>query len=288
MLALIVFQGEIFVYNLSDEAISDSLLSGGFAYDVLQRAGRYENRIASELLQMISDIHNQGFLRSITVGDPGVGDTLEYALGIARNNNRTPDYRGIELKASRLSRNGERRAVTRQTLFSKVPDFGMTYHEIVDAFGKWQIPRGEEIARFQLYETFKVSRPNAYGLILSVDESEDQLKILSQGNVARSFVSGWDLQTLRDALLEKHHETFWVKAVSETRNGVEYFRYDKVLHTNRPNASLLAPLLATDKITLDLAAHIKPDGSWRDHGILFKMYPHDLSMLVGDPIEYEL
>lgn len=32
LLALIVFQGEIFVYNLSDEAISDSLLSGGFAY----------------------------------------------------------------------------------------------------------------------------------------------------------------------------------------------------------------------------------------------------------------
>ena len=288
LLALIVIRREIYVFNLSDPNVAGSLLYRGFAYDILQEAVYHENEIAHELLERIRLIHNQGFLRSITAGDPGVGDTLENALDITRNNNRAPDYHGIELKATRLTRNGARRAATRQTLFTKVPDFGRTYHEIVDAFGKWQIPRGETVERFQLYETFKASRPNAYGLLLSVDEINDQLKILSQGTVARSFVSGWYLQTLRDALLEKHHETFWVKAVSETRNGIEYFRYDKVLHTRGPNATLLAPLFATDKLTLDLAAHIKPDGSWRDHGMLFKMFPQDLSMLVGDPIEYDL
>ncbi|MCD8525339.1 MAG: MvaI/BcnI family restriction endonuclease [Gammaproteobacteria bacterium] len=162
LLALIVIQGEIYVFNLSDATISDSLLRGGFAYNILQEAVYYEDAIANELLSRIRDIHNRGFLRSITAGDPGVGDTLENALGITRNNNRAPDYHGIELKATRLTRNGARRAATRQTLFTKVPDFGMTYHEIVDAFGKWQIPRGEAVERFQLYETFRVSRPNAY------------------------------------------------------------------------------------------------------------------------------
>lgn len=288
LLALIVIHHEIYVLNPSDTAISDSLLNGGFANDILHEAAYTENAIANELLAKIQNIHNQGFLRSITPGDPGVGDTLENALGIARNNSRSPDYCGIELKAARLTRNGVRRATTRQTLFTKVPDFGKTYHEIVDAFGKWQIPRGETVERFQLYETFKASRPNAYGLLLAVDENNDQLKMLAQGTVARSFVSGWYLQTLRDALLEKHRETFWVKAVSETRNGIEFFRYDKVLHTKGPNASLLAPLFETDKITLDLAAHLKPDGSWRDHGMLFKMLPQDLPMLVGNPIEYDL
>ncbi|WP_312279042.1 MvaI/BcnI family restriction endonuclease [Oscillibacter sp.] len=288
LLALIVIRGEIYVFNLSNVRIANSLFRGGLAYNILQEAARHENAIADELLAKIQEIHNCGFLRSITPGDPGVGDTLEHALGIARNNNRAPDYRGIELKSARLTRNGARRATTRQTLFTKVPDFGKTYREIVEAFGKWQTPRGATVERLQLYETFKASRPNAYGLLLDVDENNDQLKILSQGTVARSFVSGWNLQTLRDALLEKHHETFWVKAISETRNGVEYFRYDKVLHTKGPNATLLAPLFAADKITVDLAAHFKPDGAWRDHGILFKMFPQDLSMLVGNPIEYDL
>ena len=94
--------------------------------------------IADELLQKIQAIHNQGFLPSITPGDPGVGDTLEHALGIERNNSRAPDYKGIELKTTRLTRNGVSRQVTRSTLFTKVPDVGMTYREIVDHYGKIQ------------------------------------------------------------------------------------------------------------------------------------------------------
>ncbi len=89
-------------------------------------------------------------------------------------------------------------------------------------------------------------------------------------------------------LLLKHHETFWVKAQSEDRDGREYFRYDKVLHTKKPNASLLAPLIESGKITLDLAAHFEEDGKWRDHGMLFKMKPEDIKLLFGDPIEYDL
>lgn len=94
------------------------------------------------------------------------------------------------------------------------------------------------------------------------------------------------MKNLRAALLTKHPETFWVKAVSESRDGVEYFRYDQVLHTKNPNVSLLLPLIESDKITVDLAAHFKPDGKWRDHGILFKMLPKDLPLLLGEPKEY--
>ena len=95
-----------------------------------------------------------GFIPSITPGDPGVGDTLEYALGIMRNNSRAPDYNGIELKATRLTRHGSTRATTRSTLFTKVPDEGMTYREIVETYGKWQIPRGSMIERLQFIRNF--------------------------------------------------------------------------------------------------------------------------------------
>lgn len=288
LLALIVHDRKIFVFNLSNQQIAASLVTEGYAFRLLHEAAQAETTVAEELLHRIQAIHDMGFIPSITPGDPGVGDTLEHALGIARNNAITPDYNGIELKATRLSRNGTARQATRSTLFTRVPDEGMTYRQIVDTYGKVQIPRGETVARLQLYETFRVSRPNAYDLVLEVDNNNDKLKILYQANQSRRFVSAWLLQNLREALLLKHHETFWVKAESITRDGIEYFRYDKILHTKSPNASLIAPLLEADKITVDLAAHYKPDGKWRDHGVLFKMRPEDLPLLLGNPVEYDL
>jgi hypothetical protein len=233
-------------------------------------------------------IHNRGFIPSITPGDPGVGDTLEHALGIERNNSKAPDYKGIELKTTRLTRNGGNRTTTRSTLFTRVPDEGMSYRQIVDAYGKVQVPRGSTEARLQMYETLMCARVNAYDLILEVDVNNDKLNIMHQEERVRKYVSAWYLENLRKALLLKHHETFWVKAQSETRGGIEFFRYDKVLHTKNPNASLLAPLFEANKITVDLAAHYKPDGKWRDHGVLFKMMPDDLPLLLGEPKEYIL
>lgn len=83
-----------------------------------------------ELLHKIQLIHNQGFIPSITRGDPGVGDTLEHALGISRNNAKTPDYKGIELKAARLSRDGAARHSIKSTLFTRpiLRPFGILTH----------------------------------------------------------------------------------------------------------------------------------------------------------------
>ena len=287
LLALIVIEQKIYVFNLSNPIIEQSLFSHGFAYDILLEANHKQNMIAEELLAKLKGIHKQGFLPSITPGDPGVGDTLENALGISRNNSKQPDYKGIELKSSRLTRHGSKRATTRSTLFTRVPDVGMTYREIVENYGKLQIPRGATEARLQLYETFRMSRPNAYDLILGIDTAKDDLEILYQKEARRKYVSGWHMDSLKNALLIKHHETFWVSAVSEDRGGREFFRYEKVLHTKKPNASLIVPLLEVDKITVDLAAHIT-EGHWRDHGILFKMKPEDLPLLLGSPVEYDL
>ena len=288
LLAIIVINRELYVFNLSKPEVTTGLMYNGYAASILQEAVNHERAIANELLGKLRTIHKQGFFRSVTSGDPGVGDTLEYALGISRNNSKSPDYKGIELKTTRLTRNGSSRVTTRSTLFTRVPDEGMTYREIVENYGKWQVPRGGIVARLQLYETFRCSRFNAYDLALEVDVKNDRLNILHQQERVKKYVSSWQIKNLREALMTKHHETFWIKAVSETHDGVEYFRYDSVLHTKNPNTSLLAPLLETDKITVDLAAHFKPDGKWRDHGILFKMMPNDLPLLLGEPIEYIL
>ena len=288
LLALIVIERKIYVFNLSDRRIADSLFSKGFCYNILEEASHKDKLVSEELLNKLHIIHNRGFIPSITPGDPGVGDTLEHALGIERNNSKAPDYKGIELKTTRLTRNGGNRTTTRSTLFTRVPDEGMSYRQIVDAYGKVQVPRGSTEARLQMYETLMCARVNAYDLILEVDVNNDKLNIMHQEERVRKYVSAWYLENLRKALLLKHHETFWVKAQSETRGGIEFFRYDKVLHTKNPNASLLAPLFEANKITVDLAAHYKPDGKWRDHGVLFKMMPDDLPLLLGEPKEYIL
>ena len=289
LLALIVVDGEIYVFNLSSPRVATSLMNHDFVYDVLASAvSERISPVAEELLQRLRIIHAQGFIPSITPGDPGVGDTLEDALGIRRNNDRHPDYRGIELKTTRLTRNGSRRTTTRSTLFTRVPDRGMTYNQILDAYGKWQIPRDSTEERFQLYETFRASRPNAYDLQLNLPGSRDELDIVHNIGNGLRYVASWEMENLRQCLLMKHPETFWIKAVSEMRDGREYFRYDLVLNTRHPNASLLGPLLENDKITVDLATHIEPDGRYRNHGVLFKMLPEDLPLLLGEAIEYAL
>lgn len=289
LLALTIIDNEIFVFNLSDKLIVDSLIKGGYCYDILLTESRKTEVIANELLDKLKHIHNQGFLPSITEGDPGVGDTLENALGICRNNLKLPDYKGIELKATRLTRNGAKRTDTRATLFNKVPDIGMTYREIVKNYGKYQIPRNATTPRLQLVETIRCSRPNAYDLQLAVDMYADNISIQHIGSNGKStFVSAWSINTLQQILAVKHHETFWVKAVSKNVDNKEHFRYDKVIHTKNPNLSLLALLVEIDKITVDLSGYFKENGNLRDHGMGFKMYPADLPLLLGKSITYDL
>lgn len=288
LLALICLNQEIIVFNLSDSWIQNSLLYKGDCYNFLKNNCNDNSSIANELLHKLHLIHQQGFIPSITTGDSGVGDTLENALGIPRNNRKTPDYKGIELKTTRLSRNGQPRHSTRSTLFTKVPDIGLSYREIIDNYGKKQTPKNSTIARLQLYDTLKCSRPNAYDLILDIDNNNGLLNIVYQQNTKKIYVSGWYLKNLQKTLKTKHKETFWIGAESKFINNREYFRYNIVYHTKGPNVSLLAPLLESDKITIDLAAHYKPNGQWRDHGVLFKMRPNDIPLLMGEPKEYIL
>ena len=299
LLALTVSRGEIYVFNLSNDLIRNSLFNNGFVADVLQQLSYDQNAIARELLWKIKDIHDQGFLPSITPGDPGVGDTLENALSISRNNSELPDYKGIELKASRLTRTtrrGTRATRDRVNLFSKVPDGGLSYSDIVREFGRWTWNEAKQEERLSIQNTTFFSKVNSFGLILNIDNNNEEVHICYEdAREHRHMLSYWYLSTLNKKLLEKHKETFWVKAVSDLRGNREWFRYDIIEHTKNPNTSLISPLIGTDKIMIDLAGNYKKINkngrdtlNWRDHGMLFKMWPQDLPVLFGEPEIYYL
>lgn len=299
LLALTVSRGEIYVFNLSNDLIRNSLFNNGFAADVLRQLSYDQNAIARELLWKIKDIHDQGFLPSITPGDPGVGDTLENALGISRNNSELPDYKGIELKASRLTRTthrGTRATRDRVNLFSKVPDGGFSYSDIVRKFGRWTWNKAKQEERLSIQNTTLFSKVNSFGLVLNIDNNNEEVHICYEdAREGRHMLSYWYLSTLNHKLLEKHKETFWVKAVSDLRGDREWFRYDIIEHTKNPNTSLILPLIETDKIMIDLAGYYKKINKngqdtlkWRDHEMLFKMWPQDLPLLFGEPEIYYL
>ncbi len=291
LLALVIINRAIYVINLSEPIIADSLLNHEYVYELVCESAHQDDAVARELLARILEIHHQGFLPSITPGDPGVGDTLENALGISRNNLAVPDYHGIELKATRITRGGQRRSRTRVNLFAKVPEFGLTYSEIVREYGKWTFNESAQEDRLSIENTTFASHPNTHGLILDVDTNNDRLNMCHMDEQTRMrYLSYWRLTSLRQTLLIKHHETFWVKAQAIQRDGIEWFRYDHITHTKNPNDSLLAPLLETDKIMVDLLGYFSRQRNmkWRDHGMLFKMWPDDLPLLFGEPIEYDL
>ena len=286
LLAIIPINKELYIINLSKNELRNSLYEKGFVYNIIDKSVDKSELISRELIDKLKEIRNRGFIKSITTGDPGVGDTLENALEISRNNSKLPDYKGIELKATRLTRNGKARVPTRTTLFSKTPDIGLSYREIVEKYGKMQIPKGKKKARLQIYETCRASRKNAYDIQLQIDSKEELLNLI-YSNKKTEFISAWIIQNLKDTLNIKHKETFWIKAISEFREGTEYFRYDYIIHTKKPNSSLLPILIENDIITIDLAAHID-NGKYRDHGMLFKIQPKDIPLLFPNPISIAL
>ena len=63
----------------------------------------YPSIVSEELLEKCRQINKKGFIKTMRVGDTGVGYTLETLLGIKANSNKSPDYKGIEIKTKDLS-----------------------------------------------------------------------------------------------------------------------------------------------------------------------------------------
>ena len=287
LLALFAVGGELYVANLSDPAVSASLTEGGFLAELVRQAGREGESVANELLALLRGIHQRGFLPSVTRGDPGVGDTLENALGIARNNEKTPDYKGIELKASRTKRG----TTSRSTLFTQTPFWNdprsMSEEEILRTYGYWGKSK-EGADRFQLYCTISAAGANPQGLFLEVGKDREELHVKHGEGATDRLVTLWQMEMLKNRLLEKHPATFWIKAKSVIEDGTEYFRYDHVKYTRNPNAYVFPDLLDAGIITVAFLMHKKPSGTIRDHGFPFKIMPNHINMLFPDPVEYEL
>jgi hypothetical protein len=116
----IVTNGEaLYVFNLSNADVIDSVCNGGTAAKILDKISTNANAIAMELLSKLKSIHRQGFVETVVRGDTGIGMTLENLLQIPPNSAKTPDYKGIEIKSSRHKDSNKNRV----NLFTQVPNW---------------------------------------------------------------------------------------------------------------------------------------------------------------------
>jgi hypothetical protein len=234
-----------------------------------------------ELLGLLESLSNKGRLQSIMQGrhDTAIGRTIEHALGIPINSSPLPDYKGIELKAARLNK-----ASNRTNLFAQVPEWPISAlkssKEIVDKYG---YERGEDL---KLYCTIKTHSYNSQGLGFEVDFEQDQLNEL---HIEDGPVVSWFGNTLRTKLLEKHHETFWIKANSDIENGDEFFTLKSITHTKNPISSQFLVLLEQGIITMDhLIKRKDKTGKTSEKGPLFKMKQEHLGLIFPEPKFYKL
>ena len=76
LLAIVTNNNALYVINLSNPNILNSLLIEGYVYQLLHNISNSQQQIANELLYKIQQIHNMGFIKTVRNCDSGVGATL--------------------------------------------------------------------------------------------------------------------------------------------------------------------------------------------------------------------
>ena len=287
LLALIFHDDQLFIVNTSkDEILKSFDISESPLKKISNLSKKEITPTAHELLIKLKDIAKEGFIPSVRIGDTGIGATLESMLDIKTNSSKLPDYKGIEIKASRLAPSS-RFGRNRVTLFSQIPDWKLSKIEsAICLLNKYGYKNAE--GRLQLYCSLDTKKPNSQNLMLKLEESKNHLLGVHRLNNEDKDLMVWLIQKLKDRMLEKHPESFWVKAESKIEKNKEFFRYYKVVHTSRPLISNLDYLFADGTISLDLTLSKKTERAVRDHGYLFKIWPEDFKGLFLNPREYDL
>lgn len=284
LIALFVSQGQLFAFNASDKNVWQSIDDEKSPLNIaLKSAGAQFSVVETELLRKLKDIESRGFLPSTTNAANGVGDTLENLLGITRNSRKAPDYKGIELKASRRNTAAQTR---RSVLFSMVPKWSISSLNNGSAILQTYGYLSSVTNRVELYVTVK-HQPNRQGLFLDIDDKMGLVMNQHTDGTKITPVVSWEIKELQDELAKKHKQTFWVKAKNQALQNREHFHYYEVVATTAPFVTYFGPLVVSNQITMDYTLSVKNRASGnpytRDHGYLWKIANNSFESLFPPP-----
>tara|TARA_A100001037_G_C15076183_1_gene601844 strand:- start:96 stop:1310 length:1215 start_codon:yes stop_codon:yes gene_type:complete len=290
LLALLVGKDrkELIIINCSTCKLPNLLNSNNKIFqELLAPLTIKASEVATELLQKMRAIAAQGPIITKRPGDTGVGFTLEELLGIRANSSKTPDYKGIEIKSSRVRNN---KSNNRYTLFSKVPNWEISRlkgsAEILQARGHFDTKK----QRLQLFHQLNAGKLNSYQMGLRIESNTGLLHQIYTENGNEHIDVSWEIPVLEDALAQKHKETFWVSAETKGVNGSsdEEFSYKTVRHTSEVDKSILSTLIERDVISVDYTITETISGAAKDQGYLFKIHPNNLDLIFQFSKTYDL
>lgn len=233
--------------------------------------------VSEELLGRFRSVKDQWF-ESEVAADTGIGRTIESFLGISMNSDKTPDYKGIELKSHR-----DKRSSRKNVLFTQTPDWNISNlksgRQIVEKYGYYT-----EDGKKTYQNTVQCTPPNSQFLFLNVNQTEEKLELQAQMKRLED-VAAWRLMKLHQRLLTKHHETFWIEVENEKHDGKEYFRYKQIEHTKNPNVGQFDVLIEQNIITVDLLL-CRPSGHGDTYS--FKIKKKGMPLLFPESVIYNL
>ena len=288
LIAIAVADQSLVAINCSKSDLSSLLsLDNKTMLRLFPTSSQQRSDVANELLTMLSEVSHKGFIKTMRPGDTGVGYTLETLLGIEANSKKAPDYKGIELKSSRVSKAGNKQT----TVFSQVPNWKLSNlkgsKDILNKHGRYNA----EKERDQLYHEISCTKPNSYDLQLELKDDWEELRqiYLPDGDENRKETDViWQMDKLIERVEEKHKETMWVSAETRGKGAEEEFWYTAAKHTSGLDPTALPILLEAGSMTVHYLIKRTPTGAAKDQGYLFKMSPKYLPVLFNKSVIYEL
>lgn len=259
----------------------------------LARTARAQSRtaVAEELFAKLREIALAGWIASKRVSDTGIGFTLETLLGINANSSKSPDYKGIELKAGRHHGPAGSKRSNRVTLFSQVPDWKLTNTlRGLDATTAVALITGDPT--LGTYHATVLPRANPQGVRSQLQQrgADMHFQTVLERQARQQLVHVWDLAKLQRRLKTKHPETYFVTAEARMRSdGIEEFRYTTATYTSGPVVANLGPMLAEGTVSLDYTFRGLSDANTvRDHGYLFRTTAKHLPALMTQAKRFDL
>ena len=288
LIAMAASEGKLVAINCSKSDL-DSLLSprNEPMLRLFPISSQQTSDTASELLAMLSDVSRKGFIKTMRPGDTGVGYTLETLLGIEANSKKTPDYKGIELKSSRISKASNKQT----TVFSQVPNWKLSNlkgsKDILNKHGRFNAEKGRD----QLYHEISCTKLNSYDLQLELKDDWEELRqiYVPDGDEYRKETDViWQMDKLIERVEEKHQETMWISAETRGKRADEEFWYTSARHTTGLDPTALPILLEAGSMTVHYLIKRTPTGAAKDQGYLFKMAPKHLPVLFANSMTHNL
>ncbi len=212
------------------------------------------------LLEKFDDVKGMGWVDALRSGDTGVGYTFETLIGVAENNSREADYKGIEIKCKQLKDSGA--GGGKINLFQQTPKWTLSLSGIerLKLLGRQGLD-GHYACHSQV-----TTQSNNIDLKLALLDLEQRIDLLR----GEDEIGYWLFDVLQKRLEEKHSRAVFVKAKVRRKGDGAQFSYEELVYCEHPSIQRFVELVRSRDIVFEFLMSEK-DGRVRNHGYPWRL-----------------